>query len=48
LHLKKISEVTDGSSKQKRAYKTDGLIFSKCISSLVFQGTHSKLICLCC
>ena len=47
MHPKKISKVTDGSSNQKRAYKTDGIIFSKCISSLVFQGTYSKLIWMC-
>ena len=47
LHPNEKSKVTDGSSNQKRAYKTDGVIFSKCISSLVFQGTHSWLIWMC-
>ena len=31
--------MTDRWSNQKRAYKTDGIISSKCISSLSFQGT---------
>ena len=35
----KKSKVTDGSSNQKRDYKSDGIIFSKCISFLVFKGT---------
>jgi hypothetical protein len=35
----KISKVTDGSSNQKRASKTDEIIFSKCISSLVSRYT---------
>jgi hypothetical protein len=35
----KKSKVTDGSSNQKRAYKSDEIILSKCISSLSFQGT---------
>jgi hypothetical protein len=38
LHPKKQFKLTDGSSNQKRAYKSDGIIFSKCISSLSFQG----------
>jgi hypothetical protein len=45
LHLINKSKVTDGWSNQKRAYKTDGNIFSKWISSLSFQGTtmiHEK------
>jgi hypothetical protein len=32
----KKAKVTDGLSNQKGAYKTDGIIFSKCISSLTF------------
>jgi hypothetical protein len=32
------SKVTDGSSNQKRAYKSDGIIFLKCITSLSFHG----------
>jgi hypothetical protein len=39
LHPKNKSKVTDGSSNQKRAYKNNGLIFSKSISSLSFYGT---------
>jgi hypothetical protein len=35
----KKSRVRDGSSNQKRAYKSEGILFSKCISSLSFQGT---------
>ena len=30
--------MTDGSSNQKRAHKTDGIIFQKCIFSLSFLG----------
>jgi hypothetical protein len=36
LHPIEKSKVTDGSSNQKRAYKNNGIIFSKCISSLSF------------
>jgi hypothetical protein len=36
--LKKL-KVMDGSSNQKRAYKSDVIIFPKCISSLSFRGS---------